>query len=105
MRSRRASRVVNALAGREAETVAILLEGTGGNGWPWPKHVHKTVAHRLGISETDASCYLAALRRTVGLPVLPHEMDGPRLMTDAWRARAAETGDWGIFTPVMPRRR
>jgi hypothetical protein len=101
-RRRRAERSVKQLEGREREVVEILLEATGGKAWPWPRHVHKMVAKRFGVGTFVARSYLAAVRRTIGIPVLAGERDGPKLMTAEWRSRAAETGDFGILGPLRP---
>lgn len=97
---RHAARTVEALSGREGEAVAVLLEATGGTAWPWPRHVHKLVAQRLGISARAASDFLAAIRRTIGLPLLAGDRDGPLVKTPEWRHMAMETGDFGELTPL-----
>jgi hypothetical protein len=99
-RGRRAVRAIAALDGREAEVVTALLELNGGTPWPWRRHVHKEFAARFALQFSIAREYLTALRRTLGLPIVGGDKDGPKLRPRAWIEQARATGDWGVFGPL-----
>lgn len=98
-RTRRELRAIAALEPREAEIVAFLVEEAGGNASRWPAGIHAALADRLGVSRSASRMYLAALRRTLGLPVAFRD-DGPRLRTGRWCEEARRTGDYGPLAPL-----